>query len=62
MRESLGSINMAREFDIVKQKVVTTMNRIPKPFDQILSRRTLKLLHELEAEVNEWFDSTEEED
>jgi hypothetical protein len=53
---------MAREFDIVKQKVVTTMNRIPKPFDQILSRRTLKLLHELEAEVNEWFDSTEEED
>lgn len=56
MRESLGSINMAREFDRVKQKVVTVMNRIPEPFDQILSRKTLNLLNVLEAEVNEWLD------
>ena len=57
-----GSISTAQDFDRVKQTVVTTMNRLPKPFDQLFAEQINLMLEKLEAEANKWADTMKGEE
>jgi uncharacterized protein YicC (UPF0701 family) len=60
MEESVGSIMIAGEIDRVKGKVVKVMNRVPKDYDQIFGRKIISMLSEMEREVNEWLQHTDD--
>jgi len=58
-----GSIQLAEEFDRIKEKVVLVMNRIGNPTDQDFAKRIDLLLREIEHTATDWlviFDLREE--